>query len=585
MRVTQAGDEVGMLNYMAQQEDENGQVRFILASPGTALNEEELLNQVAQQGEPDMVIDGLLEGAWQAGSLHIRIFEDSFGKPKWEEKESWESGGMLEALRGLIVAALRQAEGEVPDHMTSVTGLFQTSQDEAFAGWVEGADALQYIDRSQGMVALDWSPENAYNSALKAVELEREWDAPAGLVIELARRCFQARLGTPEMGLEALNRLQELRGDSAFVLFQSGSFFSDFGDPNKGSELLEKASRLAPEQPAVWTRLGLTQAQLGMPVNAERSLRKAIELTNADNFDPAPYDILTTILGQTNRIHEAPKMWKEVVDAQPQNGIAHAKYAAALMANENRKGAIEFLEKSLTTLDDPIMVKRVYAPLLRQEEDFDRAMDFYEDVLEEAQDDIQLKLEYADTLIAGKREVDAIEVYRDISQNAPDQNTKAQASALLLELEQPQRVKIVQEAAEKAETDVEAAIRDLKPLRNWLADYWKLWVLLASLHNRAGEFGPAEEAANQALGIFPACEPAVNELVNALTGQGKTQEAFELASAAQQAMPQSLPMAIQLGMTAKRVGRDEEARNLARQIREAVGQNDELEPILREMEK
>ena len=48
--------------------------------------------------------------------------------------------------------------------------------------------------------------------------------------------------------------------------------------------------------------------------------------------------------------------------------------------------------------------------------------------------------------------------------------------------------------------------------------------------------------------------------------------------------PQSLPIHINLGLAAKRAGHVDEARNLAKSIREAIGPNEELEPVLAEIE-
>ena len=132
--------------------------------------------------------------------------------------------------------------------------------------------------------------------------------------------------------------------------------------------------------------------------------------------------------------------------------------------------------------------------------------------------------------------------------------------------------------------DYQTAIRELKPMRNWLADYWKLWILLASAHAHEGEFEESEEASRKLIALFPACEPAYSELANALGGQGKTEEAYGVMRFAAGNMPGSLSVHVNLALAAKRSGRDDEARHLARQIREAVGPNQEIEPILAEIE-
>jgi hypothetical protein len=49
--------------------------------------------------------------------------------------------------------------------------------------------------------------------------------------------------------------------------------------------------------------------------------------------------------------------------------------------------------------------------------------------------------------------------------------------------------------------------------------------------------------------------------------------------------PGSLPIHINLALAAKKVGQEDEARGLARQIREAVGSNPELDLVLSEIER
>jgi Flp pilus assembly protein TadD len=122
-------------------------------------------------------------------------------------------------------------------------------------------------------------------------------------------------------------------------------------------------------------------------------------------------------------------------------------------------------------------------------------------------------------------------------------------------------------------------------MRNWLADYWKLWALLGSAYNRTDQFVEAEEASRRLLELYPGCEPAFGELVTALHGQGKNDEAYQLMQYAATHNPSSLPIHINLALAAKRSGHLDEARELAKQIREAVGPNEDLEPVLSEIER
>ena len=110
-------------------------------------------------------------------------------------------------------------------------------------------------------------------------------------------------------------------------------------------------------------------------------------------------------------------------------------------------------------------------------------------------------------------------------------------------------------------------------------------MLLASAYNRTQQFVEAEDAGRRLLELFPGCEPAFGELVTALHGQGKNEDAYRLMQFAATNNPNSLPIHINLALAAKRAGQGEEARELAKGIREAVGPNEDLEPVLSEIER
>jgi Flp pilus assembly protein TadD len=212
-------------------------------------------------------------------------------------------------------------------------------------------------------------------------------------------------------------------------------------------------------------------------------------------------------------------------------------------------------------------------------------MDLYEDVLDVAPTEVPVLLEYAQTLKQANREFEVPKVLRDVLATNPDPNTKAQTQAWLIEIEQPKRVEAVEAAGKKVEAgDALGAINELKPLRTWLADYWKMWAVLASAYNRAEQFEEAEKAAVQLLNLFPGCEPGYGELATALSGQGREQEAYNMLRNALAAMGNSVPIALNLGFAAKRIGNTDEARNLAKQIREATGNPEGLRDVLDQLE-
>lgn len=577
--------EIAAVNYMGRVE-ENGVIKHFQASPSEGFNDLQILNQMFGEGGLDGVVDGLLEPLENGSTrLTLRWFTSAKEEPDDQEAVEWAEGGMLQALHPLMLKWMTKAGGTPRPGLDTPVDLFKTSSDSVFLNYMVAYDAVQYIERAEGMVVESFSPEQAFAAALNAIKEQPGWENVFFCLMELARLCVRFRLGTPDMIGSALQKCVELQPDNDVVLFHVGSFLVDVGDPNSGAEMLEKASRNQPEQPGIWVRLGHAQLAMGMPVNAERSLKKALELNSDEEASVAARDLLTQVLMGTGRAHEVPALWKELVDAEPENPAAVARYAQALMTADRQNDAVAVLEKGLE-LDENLPIKRVLAPILRDSGDHDRAMDFYEDCLDEDPTDIQTLLEYAQTLQEAGREFEAVRPLQEVLQANPDPNTRAQTQAWLIELEQPKRVQAVQSASEKAEAgDFEGAMRELKPVRNWLADYWKVWALLASIHNRLGEHRPAEEAATKLLEMFPACEPGYGELANALTGQGRHEEAYQLMKVALNNIPNSLGIALNFGLCAKRAGHAEEGLEMAKRIREALGPDTEFEPILAEIER
>lgn len=586
MRTVMAPDsELAAVNYMGRTEQEDGSVLFHPANPSDAFNDEEMIQTMVKDAEVQGAIDGLLEKTDTGGRLTLRHF-DGEGKKTDEAAADWQSGQMLPALFPLFRAWMTKGGGEVTEEMSGHAAMFRANSDEIFENYMRCYDALQFIERSEGNVAREWSPEAAYRAGVAAFQSQPDWENIFFCVMELTRVCFRYQIGTAELGLTALKSCLDAAPNNAALLFNIGSFLCDIGDVSQGVDLLDRASQQASDQPNVWIRLGIAQIQAGMPVNAERSLRKGVELQGDDVSDLTGRDALASVLFQSNRGHEGTAVWKDMVAKAPENAAGHARLAQSLIMEGKNTQAEKQMEESIEQLgENAAEVKRVYAVVLKQKNELDAAMDMYEDYLDVNPVDVQAMLEYAETLVAADRSFEAVKVLQDVMKVNIDPNTKAQTQAWLIELEQPKRVEAFLSAAERAEQgDAEGALKELKPLRNWLADYWKMWLLLASLHNRMGEHMPAEEAARRLMDLFPGNEGAYVEMANALTGQERHDEAYQLAAYGMQAVPNSLGIALTFGLTAKRAGRPEEARTMARQIREALGANHEFEPILAEME-
>ncbi len=576
------GVEIDAVNYMARM-DEDGVPKFALVNPSEDLNEPEMIEQFFGQTGVDIVVDGLLRESEAGGTLTYRFFENQETTPTKVEEHSYLKGGELSIVRSLIEDLIGKAGGDLSAEAKPDEELFGTTSSEAFTKFLQGFDASQYIERSQGSVIPQFDPAEGFAALLAAVNLDEDWEAPALVMIQLSRLCTHYRIGNAPMIEENLKQLSEKFPEDGRVAFALGDLYSQIGDHAKAGDAFEKAHKADPTEPAILARLAIAQLNQGMPVNAERNLRQAIEL---EGDEKPSLDILADVLTQTERAHEVPSLWKDQLDKQPTNPQLNAKYAISLVQSGRKDEGIKAFENGLEKVEDPTLIKRYYAPVLANEGNVDRAMDYYEDCIDVAPNDIPLLTEYAQTLAVAKRDFEIPHVLKNILNSSPDQNTRANILAWLIELEQPKRVESVKAAAERAEKgDYDGAVRELKPLRNWLADYWKMWVVLASANNQIQNHTEAEDNSRRLLELFPGCEAGYAELNNALAGQGKDEEAFALMQLAIGNMPNSLPIAISYGFAAKRVGRVDEAKSLAQQIRAATSNAAELQDVLAELEK
>lgn len=577
--------DINVVSFLTQIDDESGEQRMAFVNISDALLPYEQLKDLFEQADVALVQDGMLKEQGDEFDLTVRYHGKESEEPIRTEEIHFAKAELFNTLHRLVKTLAETGGIELPEALAGETMDFGTDAPDVFLDFLEGFDALSYVNQANGQVAREFSPQGAFDSLLRAVEKDPDFEGPYQVAVQLARACGNFRIGTLEIVEATLKRLSELVSDDFAAYFALGELYGSVNDHGRAADLYEKALQKNPDDPALLARLGIAQMQGGMPVNAERNFRKAMQFEGPEK--PSA-DLLAQVLSGTGRAHEVPPLWKSILEDNPQSGDAHAKYAVSLMQAGNEEGATRAFENGLEVLEDNTVIKRFYAPLLVQKGDYDRAMDFYEDVIEVAPKEVPVLIEYAQTLEAADRLHEVPEVLKQVLASEPDPNTRATVVARLIEIEQPKRVENVEAAREKMEAgDFNGALRELRPLKNWLADYWKLWFFLAAACNQVEAYDEAAEAAQRALEIFPGCEPAFGEFATALTGQGKHEEAYNLMRYAAANNPQSLPIHLNLGLAAKRAGHADEAKGLARQIREAlVGDPNraQIDPILDEIE-
>lgn len=576
-----SGAEINTLSYL-RQIDDSGRAAYFNVS--TELLEPQWIADLFEQTGVDRLLDGLIKES-EDGSfeLTLRVQDKGAAEPATFDQTHYPLDDIFIMLQNVVRTLAKGAEAELPEALGTGNIDFGTENAKAFLDFLLGYDALMYVQQSSGRVATEFSPEPALNWLLESIEADRDFEGSYQTLVQLCRACANFKIGSLEMLESALKKAIALVPEAFEAYFGLGEVYQSVNDSGRAAEMYEQATIREPNDPALWVRLGLSQMGVGMPVNAERNFRKAIEL---EGEDKPSTDYLAMVLQQTGREHEVPPLWKSLVDANPTNPNARAKHAISLIQSGRADEGVAAFEAALEAIEENAIIKRFYAPLLVQREELDRAMDFYEDCLDESPADVQLLMEYAQTLQKAGRDFEIPKVLKDVLACNPDPNTRAQVTAWLLELEQPKRTDVVEAARVKLDNgDFSGAVRDLKPMRTWLADYWKLWAMLSSAYNRLGESTEAEEAARTLLQMFPACEPAYGELMQAMSAQGKHDEAYTLMKFAASNMPQSLPLHVNLALAAKRAGHSDEARALAKQLREAVGPNPDLESALSEVDR
>lgn len=575
--------EINSVSYLTQIPDEGGQTRMAFVNIPDQLLPYDQLKDLFDQAQVELVMDGMLNQSEAGFEWTVRFSEKGVEAPLFEETTAFPVEDIFIQLHRLVKLLADRAEVGLPEFLAGETMEFGTANPQAFLDFLEGYDSLNYLQQANGLVAHEFSPEGSFNSLVSAIDADSTFEGPYHVLIQLTRACVHYRIGSFEMVEAALNRVLVLVPNQVGAVFALGELYQAVGSLSRASEFFEKAVQMQPNDPGLFNRLGNVQMQLGMPVNAERNFKRAMEL---EDDDKPSADFLAMVLQQQGREHEIPSIWKKIVDANPQNALAQAKYAISLIQAGKEKEGEEAFESALEIVEDSTAVKRFYAPVLTNKGELDRAMDFYEDVLDVTPTEIPVLIEYAQTLEAADRAFEVPNVLKTILGANPDPDTRAQSLARLIELEQPKRAESVEAARQKMEDgEFNAALAQLKPLRNWLADYWKLWALLSSAYNRTSQFAEAEEAARRLLDLYPGCEPAFGELREALNGQGKDEEAYQLLRFAAGNNPSSIPIHINLALAAKKFGQEDEARGLAKQLREAVGSNPELDLVLAEIEK
>ncbi len=607
------GVEAQYASYLTTQ-GSNGEGVAIYGALPPEMNSEEMIEDVLTKTESDFLIDGLLTGTGEAFTLNVRVATP--GNPGGSTQTyDFVKDGLFQALQNAY-ADLRSTIGA---DQAEPSIRFGTDHAEAFLHFLEGYDTISYLQQAGPRSRKDLDLGAAFDHFLAALKEDNSFAGAFEAGLRLGQLAIALRVGDPRVIEDRLKSLAagvpedprpfyllgelyvaENKLPEAVQAFDKAAFLADSHKvasagaetPTPASDEINVAdvgtggatSGMDPSfLAALYTRLGLVQQQMGMLANAEISFKKAAQYEGPEK--PA-LDLLAPILIEQKRQHELPGLWREVIDQDPTEAWPWIKYAMVVRQQDRADDAKRALEDALERVKEPVLVKRFLAAIEAERENYDRAMDLYEDFLEEYPDIVPVLMEYAQTLQAAGRKHEVPDVLQKVLESNPDPNTRAHASAWLFELQNPKRVEAMKAAHQKVENeDFQGAVEDLEKMVEWMDDYWKGWALLANLYNRLQRYADAERAAKQTLSIFPGCEPAYIDLANAMVGQGRAHQAYQLLAQLVNQGVRSLPIVLELGMVAKKLGRTDEARMIAKSIREVVGKdNPEIENALQQLE-
>lgn len=545
---------------------------------------DDVVQRVLEHNVADAVVDGLLSREGDALSLTVRLTRRN-GAP-----DVWHKDAPLVELKPTLGEAHRWVSVQMGVEQAPAL-VIEDSDPEAFLKYLEGYDALVLAAQAEGGQAPRIDYLRGMDALMEALAIDAGLRASYFAAIRLANSLIHARLAPPGQIESRLKRLAEGNPEDPAVHRTMSDLYRMAGRTQDAINAMDKAVALAQASESVpreavaefLSHLGQLQLAAGMVANAELSFRRAAEM---EPYPKPSLDLLTELLFGTDRSHEAPGLWREVIDLAPEKPDAWIRYAGVLFRMERKEDAQRALEEGLEKTSGDALIKRYLAPLLAAEGQYDRAMDYYEDFLDEYPDHGETLLEYARTLSAAGREHEVADVLRRALEANSNQHVKAHAQAWLFELENPKRVEAMKVASEKVEGgDLAGAAEDLERLAEWMPHYWKAWAFLANLYNRLERYADAERAAQHTLNLYPGSEPTYLDLANSLMGQGRVEEADGLLTQLVNQGLATVPVLLTLLVAKKRLRRDDEARSLAALIREVVGPgNSEVERVLSEIE-
>jgi tetratricopeptide (TPR) repeat protein len=193
-----------------------------------------------------------------------------------------------------------------------------------------------------------------------------------------------------------LNRARELEPSNPEILIELGIALGELTQWNQAIESLKKATALAPDSARAHYNLGVTldRANPGKQMGT-LEYRKALRLNPKDTGSLIN---LATNIGDENG-EEAKQLLLKAVGLEPGNAKAHFNLGLLLKNEGNSKGAVEALQRAITSDPEPVEPRRHLVNLLIAQERWDEVLAQCEEILKRDPEDWNTRYTLAQTLI------------------------------------------------------------------------------------------------------------------------------------------------------------------------------------------
>lgn len=377
---------------------------------------------------------------------------------------------------------------------------------------------------------------------------------PANLMAARVLAASQLKSNDPVAALKTLNPLLREHADDAAILTLAGEALIQTRDYGKAMSMLEKAARLAPNNPHIHNQMAVSHLYQG-----ETELA-AIQLEQASRFSKTPgqADIALVLLKLNKQEFDSAMLLIERIEKKLGNSpLPHNLRAAVFLGQNKYAAARQSLEKALEIDPKFFAAAATLASLDLKDNDDKAARRRFENILNNDPSSVPAMLALAELeQKAGNDEASLNWLRKAVKRNskfvqphqrlisyylANKQNGKALAQAreaLQQNPESPAALKLMG-ATQLATGDVDAALATFKQIVSKHGGTADAYYQLAKAQVVARDLNGARGNLKQALALRTDFLPAQEALLRIEMGQGKTAEALALARQMQAQAPKS----------------------------------------------